>query len=301
MELIGMRNGRSVSPSGHGRTTGVATFPPAKPTRDRLDPIAGGLAGETSTYHVYQVRWPTLESILGLGCVHGEGLLLQPKQAPVAHIVALPDADQTPEELAGLAPGLEEGAQFARRLAEQGCLVVIPTLIDRSTQWSGHPEFRMTDQTHREWICRQAFQMGRHIIGYEVQKVLAAVDRFRKKDEHAPIGVAGYGEGGLIAFYSAAVDTRIDAALVSGYFNSRQQIWSEPIYRNVWGLLEEFGDAELATLLAPRGLVIEFSKSPQAGSDKGDLAAPSYRDVMAEFERIETLLKPGFQPRQMIS
>jgi len=265
------------------------------------DDFAAGLAGETSTYHVYQVRWPALENVLGLGCVHGEGLLLQPKQSPAAHIVALPDADQTPEVLAGLAPGLEEGAHFAGRLAEQGCLVVIPTLIDRSTQWSGHPEFRMTDQTHREWIYRQAFQMGRHIIGYEVQKVLAAVDWFRNKDEHAPIGVAGYGEGGLIAFYSAAVDTRIDAALVSGYFSSRQQIWSEPIYRNVWGLLEEFGDAELATLLAPRGLVVEFSKSPEAVSDKGDLATPSYLNVMAEFERIDALLKPGFQPRQMIS
>ena len=39
----------------------------------------------------------------------------------------------------------------------------------------------MTDQPHREWIYRQAYQMGRHIIGYEVQKVLAAVDWF----EHA--------------------------------------------------------------------------------------------------------------------
>ena len=59
------------------------------------------------------------------------------------------------------------------------------------------------------------------------------------------IGVAGYAEGGLIAFYSAALDTRIDAALVSGYFDSRQRVWEEPIYRNVFGLLHEFGDAEI--------------------------------------------------------
>ena len=66
------------------------------------------------------------------------------------------------------------------------------------------------------------------------------------------IGVAGYSEGGLIAFYAAAVDKRIDAVLVSGYFNSRQRVWDEPIYRNVWGLLSEFGDAEIASLIAPR-------------------------------------------------
>jgi dienelactone hydrolase len=265
------------------------------------DDLAVGLVSETATYHVYQVRWPVLENVLGLGCVHGEGLLLQPRRAPAAQVVALPDADHTPEQLAGLAPGLEADAQFARRLAEQGCLVVIPTLIDRSSQWSGHPEFRMTDQTHREWIYRQAFHMGRHIIGYEVQKVLAAVGWFKSRGEGVRIGVAGYGEGGLIAFYAAAADTRIDATWVSGYFNSRQQVWSEPIYRNVWGLLEEFGDAELATLLAPRGLIVEFSKSPEAVSNKGDLTTPKYETVLAEFDRIDTLLKPGFQPRQLVS
>ena len=67
-----------------------------------------------------------------------------------------------------------------------------------------------------------------------------------------PIGVTGYGEGGLLALYAAALDPRIDAALVSGYFDSRQNVWQEPIYRNVFGLLDQFGDAELASLVAPR-------------------------------------------------
>ena len=68
-----------------------------------------------------------------------------------------------------------------------------------------------------------------------MQKVLAAVDWFRQTaGADAKIGVAGYGEGGLIAFYSAAVDQRIDSCLVSGYFDPREQVWEEPIYRNVW-------------------------------------------------------------------
>lgn len=263
--------------------------------------FAVGLVSETVPYRVYQVRWPVLEGGLGLGCVHGEGLLLQPKHSPVAHVVALPDADHTPEQIAGLAPGVENGAQFARRLAEQGCLVLVPTMIDRSSRWSGHPEIGITDQTHREWIYRQAFQMGRHIIGYEVQKVLAAVDWLHDQADAVRIGVVGHGEGGLIAFYAAAVDTRIEAALVSGYFNSREQVWSEPIYRNVWGLLEEFGDAELATLIAPRGLVVEFSQSPEVTGKSGDLTTPSYKSAAAEFNRIDTLLPPGSQPRQLVS
>ena len=116
----------------------------------------------------------------------------------------------------------------------------------------------MTNLTHREWIWRQAFEAGRHPIGYEVDAVRAAVDWFTRDGQpDRPVGVVGHGEGGLIALYAAALDTRIDAAWVGGYFGSRQEVWTEPVYRDVWGLLEEFGDAEIASLVAPRALVIE--------------------------------------------
>ena len=254
------------------------------------------VAAETDTYRVIQVRWPVLDG------VWGEGLLLEPVHAPTGFVVALPDADQTPEQITGLAPGIPSEKQFARRLAESGFEVLIPTLVDRTSRWSGHPDIRMTDQPHREWIYRQAFHMGRHIIGYEVQKVLAAVDWFeRANGGDRKIGVAGYAEGGLIALYAAAIDTRIDAALVSGYFNTRQGIWSEPIYRNVWALLHEFGDAELASLIAPRGLTIEYSRVPDITNPRGDLRTPPFETVKAEYDRIDTLTRPGFQPKQLIS
>ena len=62
--------------------------------------------------------------------------------------------------------------------------------------------------------------MGRHIIGYEVLKVQAIINWFAAENSKIPdppaIGVAGYHEGGLIAFYAAALDQRIQATLVSG-------------------------------------------------------------------------------------
>src|SRR6266700_2079076 len=253
------------------------------------------LVAETGTYRVYQARWPVLEG------VSGEGLLLEPKRAPLGYVVTLPDADQTPEQIAGLAARIGREEPFARRLAEDGFEVVVPVLIDRGSRWSGDPQIRMTDQPHREWIYRQAFHMGRHIIGYEVQKVLAAVDWFQHKNGgRGKIGVAGYAEGGLIAFYAAAIDTRIDAALVSGYFNTRQRIWSEPIYRNVWALLHEFGDAELATLIAPRSLTIEYSRVPDITNPRGDLRTPEFSTVKAEYDRIDELTSPGFQAKRLI-
>src|SRR5262249_53595426 len=48
-----------------------------------------------------------------------------------------------------------------------------------------------------------------------------------------------------------------ERALVCGYFQTREAVWQEPIYRNVWGLLTLFGDAELAGMIAPRSLTIE--------------------------------------------
>ncbi len=266
------------------------------------------LVAETGRYRIYQVRWPVLDG------VWGEGLLLEPKDKAVAHVIALPDADRTPEQLAGLAPGVDQQAQFARRLAENGFAVVVPVLIDRADTWSGNAEVAWTNQPHREWIYRQACHMGRHVIGYEVQKGLAAVDWFKQRaGMSAKVGVAGHGEGGLLAFYAAAVDPRVEACLVSGCFDARPRPWEEPIYRNVWGLLREFGDAEIATLIAPRGLVVEYSPVPavsgpppirpgrRGGAAAGKLSTPTFSSVQGEYRRIDTLLPPGFQPRRLVS
>jgi dienelactone hydrolase len=251
---------------------------------------------ETADFTVYAVSWPVLEG------VSAEGLLLEPKGKPDARVVLLPDADQTPEMLAGLVAGVQAAQRFGLTLALEGCQVLILTLIDRSDTWSGNPAVFLTNQPGREWIYRQAFNLGRHIIGYEVQKVVAAIDWFSKERGSEKLGVAGYGEGGLIALYAAAVDTRIDATLVSGYFTSRQQVFNEPIYRNLFGLLREFGDAEIATLIAPRKLIVEHSPGPQVdGPPKlrpghqeaaapGILRTPEDSSVAAEVARAAALL-----------
>ncbi len=242
-------------------------------------------------YKVYAVRWPVLEG------VDGEGLLLEPEGQAVASVVALPDADWTPEMLVGLAPGIPPRAQFAQRLAESGCRVLVPVLIDRQDTWSGDDTIGYTNQTHREVVFRMAYELGRHVVGYEVQKVLAAVDWFTRVSPGRRIGVIGYGEGGLIALYSAAADTRIDAAVVSGYFDARENLWKEPIYRNVWALLTEFGDAELASLIAPRPLIVEAGRGPEVpgpppvtathrqAAAPGSLTSPELESVRREVER----------------
>jgi dienelactone hydrolase len=231
------------------------------------------LVGRGEGFRVLAVRWPALDG------VHGEGLLLEPTLAPFrASVVVVPDCEQTPEALVGLAAGIPAENQIARRLAENGCRVLVPALINRGHELSiaGHGKQHST-ATHREMLYRAAYQMGRHLIGYEVQKIRAAVDWFAKTNSPTakPIGVVGYGEGGLLALYAAAVDPRIDVAGVSGYFDSRQNVWKEPIDRNVFGLLREFGDAELATLIVPRALVVEACAGPTLQIPPGGDSAPA--------------------------
>ncbi len=135
--------------------------------------VAGSLR-----FEVLAVRWPVLPG------VNGEGLLLYPtRDNPVADVIVIPDADQTPEMLAGIETGekaMPPERQIARRLAESGCRVVVPVLIDRDNKYSvGANGTRPTNQPHREFIYRPAYELGRHIIGYEVQKMLALVDYFQ--------------------------------------------------------------------------------------------------------------------------
>lgn len=254
-------------------------------------PTQRGPLARGQGYEVFAVRWPAF------GDVHGEGLLLSPiGREPIANVVAIPDAGQTPEQIAGLTNGVAPESQFARRLAESGCRVVIPALISRRNSYEA-------TLSNREFIYRPAYELGRHIIGYEIQKVLAAIDWMTAQGSNsdARIGVIGWGEGGLLAFYSAALDNRIRAACVSGFFDDRTKVWKQPVDRNVFGLLEQFGDAEVAAMIAPRSLIVEAAIGPEAtistkNGAPGKLETPRLEDVRAEFERARSLVN-GLSPK----
>ena len=254
------------------------------------------LVGRGKSYDVQRVSWPAF------GDVRAEGLLLEPRgRKPVAAVVAVPDCAQTPEQISGLTPGVAVESQFARRLAESGCRVLVPVLIDRTVEVRGREGYRSYSRqpmSSREFLFRPAFQLGRHLIGYEVQKILAAVDWLARDNDS--IGVIGYGEGALLAFYASALDTRIDAAGVSGYFDARQNLWSEPFDRSVFSLLTQFGDAEIATMIVPRTLLVEACRGPQVsvaapGGSRGVVRSPDITRVKAEVARA-LQLADGFHP-----
>ncbi len=227
-------------------------------------PVGGdSVIAQSEKFTVQAIRWPVLSDPspqgAGLASLFGEGLLLTPKGDVVANVIVLPDADQTPEQMCGLAEGIAEESQVARHLAESGCRVVVPTLISR------HREKRLgrADLTNREYLHRAAFELGRTLAGYEVQMSLSIVDWFSASSPKTPTGVFGYGEGGMLALFAGGLDTRIQVTCVSGFFGPRDESWKEPIERNFAGLLRDFGAQELAMLIAPRALLIETSRGPE--------------------------------------
>jgi dienelactone hydrolase len=256
------------------------------------EPKNPAIVSESATVRVIQVRWPVFANVFG------EGLWVQQKEMARGCCIIVPDADQSPEQLLGLAAGLPPEQQIAARLAAQGFDLLIPAIISRDKLETEDARTRQADMTQREWIYRQAFHMGRHVIGYDVQRILGAADWFaQNKPANAKIGIIGYGEGGLLALHAAAIDPRIDVTLISGYFNSSEVIWSEPIYRNVWRRSLSLGNAEVAALIMPRPLLIEHSEFPLIKGHKGDLSTPTKESVRAEFERIRN--EQNDAPRQL--
>ncbi|RFC48835.1 MAG: Dienelactone hydrolase [Verrucomicrobia bacterium] len=270
-----------------------------QPQRDRLARIIGAVEPRMSPVEMrhtgpQSVQWSVVPGF------SAQGILISPANGPVrAAVVMIPDADQDPVQFA------TAHTSFLERLGAAGCEILIPLLINRDCTDSGNERAgNWTNLPHREWIYRQGFDLGRHIIGYEVQEILAAVDWFKARPE-APqtIGCIGYGEGGLLALHAAALDPRINVTLVSGYFAPRQDLWQEPIYRNLFGIARDFGDAELATLIFPRALIIENAPVPAlsgrppavqgraACAAPGNWSTPENAEVAREFERTRSLVR----------
>jgi len=58
------------------------------------------VVASSAAFQARNVRWPVLRSI------EGEGLLLEPKTPSGSFAIVFPDADQTPEMITGIVPGV---------------------------------------------------------------------------------------------------------------------------------------------------------------------------------------------------
>jgi dienelactone hydrolase len=297
-KMIGLRDERTKTP----RIEVIS--PPGKPVE----------FAQNEYVSAYTIRWHVFDQ------VHGEGILLTPRNGTVrGRVVAIPHCDQVPEDIAGVSEDPFADA-WALWLAHQGFMVAIPHLIGREPT-ARNDRAVMSD---REFVYRSSFELGRHPLGHDVAKVLSLLDAWRAQRPEAKIGVAGHGEGGFIALLSGAIDTRIDATLVSGFFGPAEVpvkvplnisndgttvsmtgksvgSWEGPIDRNLFGFLREFGCAEVASLIAPRRLVVSTTNladsttnrfKPGRGGAPFDLVSAGPYSARKEIRRATDLIAP---------
>lgn len=229
----------------------IDSFLPRQPKREEL--------GSFGTVKVSLVEWPVLP-IGSSPPTHGSagtlvrqfGILLEPdRQQPRPAVIALADADQSAADIAGLSTRLPADRQLARQLAEKGYVVYAPFFTQRrafSEPWSND----------RSWLFRLAYQTGHHLLGSEVQQVAAAREYLESLPsvERSKIALAGSGQGGMLALYSAAIEPRFAAAWIGGYFDERDRLPEEPEDRIIWNIIH-YGDAGIASLAAPCRLLLE--------------------------------------------
>jgi dienelactone hydrolase len=152
---------------------------------------------------------------------------------------------------------------YARQYARMGFVTLAPDARGFGERAEG------LDNPERECIVPGLVSLflGIPIAGQRLSDDLSAVDYLSTLPgvDPARIGCVGLSEGGKRTLYLAAMDDRIKAAVVSGYFStltgairewSRLENWD--ICNYVPGLLRYADYPDLAALIAPRPLLIEY-------------------------------------------
>ncbi len=144
--------------------------------------------------------------------------------------------------------------------------------------------------------------LGRTLIGYRVLDARRALDWLSARPEVDPsrLGMTGISGGGQITFFTAALETRLKAVCVSGYFNTfRGSVYS--IYHCtdnfVPGVLRWFEMPDIAGLIAPRYAFFKQGDRDPIFPLKGFReAVAKAKEIYAAFgvpERMGTHVFPG--------
>lgn len=240
------------------------------------------------------VRWRVFEDVVAAG------LLLEPIDTAVADVILVGAAGESPFAIANFESSLPTAA-VAKRLLASRCRVLIPHGVSRGNEASGNPAVKRLSTSHREFLWRLSFFMGRHPWGCELATHQAAIKALRgSADPTRPLGLVGFADGGDSVLHLAALTDEAKAVWIAGSFGSREEAHREPIDRCVYDQVNRFGAAELVALSKCKVLIEAASRPdvvrpvPIPGSDDagtGELHTLAIAEVTAEWNRTLLLLE----------
>ncbi|WP_281888488.1 alpha/beta hydrolase [Paenibacillus sp. YYML68] len=184
----------------------------------------------------------------------------------------------------GLLPdGLDSGDdpnvhhQFAVSLVKRGFVVIVPELIGFGDRRLSSEPIVNRDSNSCFAIGVHLLMMGKTIAGLRIQETMRAIDYVcsRPEVDGGRIGIFGLSGGGLVAGFTAALDERIQATVISCYTNTfADSILHQRhcIDNYIPGILSYAEMPELIGLLAPKPLFIEAGRDdhlfPLHGTEK---------------------------------
>ena len=144
--------------------------------------------------------------------------------------------------------------------------------------------------------------MGKTVIGLRVWDVIRTIDYIRSRSEPmlAGIGCLGLSGGGTTTLFATAVEPRITAAVVSGYFNTFQDSIMAIAHcecNYVPNIVTYAEMSDIASLIAPRPVLIEMGTEdpifPVAATEIAYHQLEQVYEVLGARERLDKDIFPG--------
>ncbi len=161
------------------------------------------------------------------------------------------------------AVGLEQtqmpNADYAHRMAEAGYVVLAPDLRCFGERLDYNPEDHYACDTN----LVHAYMEGVSPLTENLFDLRRSIDVLAGNElvDSSRIGAIGISYGGTCTLFLAAIDQRIAAAVVSGYFSSwaesHKMPWNMCGSQVLHGVLGQLEHVDIAALIAPRPLLIE--------------------------------------------
>jgi len=199
------------------------------------------------------------------------GYLLLPKTAttPVANVICIPGHGRGVDDIVGIDPQGQDRTlkvtyefDFAIQAVEQGLAAIAIEPLGFGCRRDARNKAKGLEQKACEPVAGAALLLGQTLLGWRIWDVMRTVDWIQSRPEldAKRVGVVGISGGGTCSLFSAALEPRIKAAMVSCYLNTfRSSIMSigHCIDNYVPGILNWAEMYDVAGLIAPRPLFSE--------------------------------------------
>ena len=240
-------------------------WPLTQPSPADLPPVTAETLSQEEGYTIYRLQIEVLPE------VKMAGLFFRMDTREAKPLVLVQHGKLgSPERLSGVYGGTSNYNQMLSRIISHKVHAFAPQLCLWGDSY-GVP-------FDREELDARLKRLGSSIAAVEIYGLTRILDYFEAQSYVSCLGMAGMSYGGFYTLMTAALDTRLKAAICCSYFNKRDAVpWSDWVW---FGSGLKFDDAQLACLICPRKLYVLMG-------NKDELF--DYRNTVASYEEAAAL------------